>query len=61
MAFLSKKWAKRIGIGAVISYVALVIIFETLLGIVQPQAGETIVLISFDDENEPIDRVVSTP
>ena len=59
MAILSKKWAKRIGIGAVIFYVTLVIVFETLLGIMQPQAEETIVLISFNDDNEPFDRVVS--
>ncbi|MDD9957959.1 MAG: alpha/beta hydrolase [Gammaproteobacteria bacterium] len=59
MAIISRKWAKRIGIGIVAFYIALVVIFETLLGVAQPQAGGTIVLTSFSDEGEPIDRVVS--
>lgn len=59
MAIIFRKWAKRIGIGVVIFYIALVMIFETLLGIAQPQAGGTIVLTSFSDEGEAIDRVVS--
>jgi len=59
MAILSKKWAKRIGVGLLVFYVLLVVLFETVLGITQPEAGNTMIITSFNEANEPIDRVVS--
>lgn len=58
-SMFSKKWTRRIAIGAAIFYISLVILFEIFLGIVQPQAGNTIIITSFNDKNEPVERVVS--
>ena len=58
MIILSKKWAKRIGIGLVVVYIGQVILFETLLGVAQPENVGTMVLTSFED-NEVFDRVLS--
>ncbi|GIT22070.1 MAG: hypothetical protein CM1200mP40_17520 [Gammaproteobacteria bacterium] len=58
MAILSKKWAKRIGVGLVVLYIGQVILFETLLGVAQPENVGTMVLTSFED-NEVFDRVLS--
>lgn len=59
MAIMTKQRATKMGIGLVVVYILLVVVFETLLGIAQPEAGGTMIITSFDEANEPIDRVVS--
>ena len=44
--------------GALIGYVALVVGFETLLGVVQPDTGDTIVITTTDAEGVSSDRVL---
>lgn len=40
-------------------YVLIVVLFETLLGVFQPQGEDTIVITTFDNQGEARDRVVS--
>lgn len=40
-------------------YVAIVVIFETMIGVMQPQAGNTLVIISKDAAGVSSNRVVS--
>ncbi len=44
---------------AVLVYVAIVVSFESLLGFLQPTAGSTLVITTFDRDGTPHDRVVS--
>jgi hypothetical protein len=44
---------------ALLGYVALVVLFESMLGFFQPQGGDTIVITSFDAEGDAHERVVS--
>jgi hypothetical protein len=44
---------------ALAAYVALVIVFESLLGLIQPAGGSTLVITTFDGDGTPHDRVVS--
>src|SRR5712691_9902206 len=44
---------------AVLVYVAIVVAFESLLGFLQPTAGSTLVITTFDKDGTPHDRVVS--
>ena len=43
-----------------LAYVAVVVIFESLLGYFQPQAGDTLVITTFDADGSGHDRVLST-
>jgi hypothetical protein len=52
------KAAKIVGILFLV-YVAVVAIFESLLGYYQPAGGTTIVITTTGDDGEPKDRVVS--
>ena len=58
MTILSKKWARKVSIGIVVFYISLVILFETLLGVIQPENIGTMVLTSFED-GERVERVLS--
>lgn len=40
-------------------YVGIVVIFESLLGYFQPEAGNTMVITTFDEQGNGADRVVS--
>jgi hypothetical protein len=44
---------------AVLVYVAIVVAFESLLGFLQPTAGSTLVITTFDKDGTAHDRVVS--
>ena len=49
--------AKTIGI-ALLAYVGLVVVFETLLGVLQPETGDTIVITTTDADGVSTDRVL---
>ena len=49
--------AKTVGVG-LLAYVGLVVAFETLLGVVQPETGDTIVITTTDDDGVSSDRVL---
>jgi hypothetical protein len=40
-------------------YVAIVAIFESLLGVIQPEAGTTMIITTFGEDGSAHDRVVS--
>jgi hypothetical protein len=44
---------------AVLAYAGVVVAFESLIGYLQPTAGSTLVLTTFDAEGTPHERVVS--
>ena len=52
------KAIKWIGI-ALAAYVAIVVVFESLIGVIQPEAGDVLVITTFDGEGSGGDRVVS--
>ncbi len=52
------KIAKRIGI-LLLAYVALVVAFESMIGIMQPRAGDTLVIHTTDAGGETSDRVLA--
>lgn len=43
----------------VLVYVGVVVVFESLIGYLQPSAGSTLVITTFDPGGRPHDRVVS--
>ena len=49
--------AKALGFG-LLGYVALVVVFETMLGVFQPDTGETIVITTTDADGVTSDRVL---
>lgn len=51
-------WAK-VGIGVVVVYILIVVLFESLLGYYQPQNEGTIVITTTQDDGEKHSRVVS--
>ena len=51
--------ALKIASIVVLIYGGVVVTFESLLGYLQPTAGSTIVLTTFDEDGTPHDRVVS--
>lgn len=51
--------ALKIAALAVLAYAGLVAAFESLLGTLQPKAGSTLVITTFDAAGAPHDRVVS--
>ena len=52
------KAVKILGV-LVLAYVAIVAIFESLLGYFQPEAGDTVVITTFDADGEGRSRVLS--
>lgn len=52
------KVLKRVAI-AVLAYVGIVVVFESSIGYLQPTAGSTLVITTFDGDGAPHDRVVS--
>jgi F420H(2)-dependent quinone reductase len=52
---------KALKIAAVVAsvYVAIVVAFESLIGYLQPTAGSTLVITTFEGDGTPHDRVVS--
>ncbi len=51
--------ASKIAAIVVLVYVGIVIAFESLIGYLQPTAGSTLVITTFDEVGTPHDRVVS--
>ena len=51
--------ALKIVVIGVLVYVGIVVAFESLIGTLQPTAGTTLVITTFDAEGTPHDRVVS--
>jgi hypothetical protein len=51
--------ALKTAVVVILAYVAVVVAFESLLGIVQPQAGSTIVITTTGDDGTTQDRVVT--
>jgi uncharacterized pyridoxamine 5'-phosphate oxidase family protein len=51
--------ALKIGAIVILSYVGIVVAFESLIGYFQPADGSTLVITTFDDDATPHDRVVS--
>ena len=51
--------ALKILVIAVLVYVGIVAAFESLIGFLQPSAGATLVITTFDEAGAPHDRVVS--
>ena len=49
--------ARAAGLG-LLAYVGLVVVFETLLGVLQPDTGDTIVITTTDAEGVSNDRVL---
>lgn len=49
--------AKTVGIG-LLAYVGFVVAFETLLGVVQPETGDTIIITTTDADGVSTDRVL---
>ena len=54
------KILKRIAIGIVITYVLIVTVFETTLGVSHPQFGGTLVLTTTSEDGESFNRVLSS-
>ncbi len=52
------KGLKYLGI-LVAVYLGIVVAFESLIGIFQPQAGSTLVITTYDDDGTPHDRVLA--
>ena len=50
--------AAKIVTAVFLFYVGIVVVFESLLGYFQPQAGTAMVITTFDNENNGNDRVV---
>jgi len=51
--------ALKIVVIALLVYVAVIVVFESLLGYFQPTAGSTLVITTFEDDGTAHDRVVS--
>lgn len=52
------KAAKWTGI-ALVGYIGIVVVFESMIGVFQPEAGTTLVITSSDADGKAGDRVVS--
>ena len=53
-----KKWGLLAGGLLILAYVGQVVVFETSLGVNQPQNQSTIVIATFDDDGSRSERVV---
>ena len=49
----------KILIGLIVGYLALIVAFETMIGIVQPDAGTVLKITTTGDDGEPNDRVLA--
>lgn len=49
----------KIAVIVFLAYVGVVVVFESLLGYVQPEAATTLVIITFDDDGSAHERVLS--
>jgi F420H(2)-dependent quinone reductase len=49
----------RIALIALVAYVGIVTAFESLIGVLQPAGGSTLVITTFDPDGSAHDRVVS--
>ena len=58
MAGKRPRWI-RIAVIAAVAYVLLVVAFESMLGYFQPSGGDSIVIVTTDDDGNPHDRVIS--
>ncbi len=56
---MQRKTVVKIVIGIAIFYVGLVVLFESSLGYFQPEAGNTVVITTFDSDGTAHRRVVS--
>lgn len=56
---MKNRKAAIIGAVVILAYVGMVVLFESLLGFYQPEAGNTMVITTYDDGGNPHDRVVS--
>lgn len=56
---MAMKKPVKIGLIVIASYVALVVIFESLLGVFQPEAGETMLITTYDSDGAGHQRVVA--
>ena len=53
-----KTWLKII-IGVLVSYIGLVVLFESSLGYFQPEAGNTVTITTISEDGQEFRRVVS--
>ena len=51
--------AIKIALIAIVVYAGIVVAFESLIGVVQPSGGSTLVITTFDASGTPHERVVS--
>jgi F420H(2)-dependent quinone reductase len=51
--------ALKIAAIALVAYVGIVVAFESLIGVIQPSGGSTLVITTFDANGTPHERVVS--
>ena len=51
--------AIKIAVIAIVAYVGIVVAFESLIGVLQPSGGSTLVITTFDASGTPHERVVS--
>lgn len=49
----------KIGLIVILAYVTLVVVFESLLGVFQPEAGETMLITTYDSDGAGHQRVVA--
>lgn len=49
----------KILLAALVAYVGLVVAFESMIGLLQPQSGETLVITTTDSEGASSDRVLA--
>jgi hypothetical protein len=52
--------AVKIIVGLAIAYVGIVVAFESLIGVMQPEPGGTLVITTFEADGASHDRVVSS-
>ena len=59
MPLTKRNFWLRLVIASIVFYIFLVALFESLLGYFQPEAGNTVVITTFDNEGQEFRRVVS--
>jgi hypothetical protein len=52
--------AVKIIVGLAIAYVGIVVVFESLIGVIQPEPGGTLVITTFEADGSAHERVVSS-
>lgn len=56
---MKRKTLLKILLILLVVYIGIVVLFESSLGYFQPEAGNTVIITTFDDSNSPHRRVVS--